>query len=407
MIVAADRKQAQTVFGYVRGLLTSVPVLAQMVESEIKESISLTNGIRIAVVTASHRTSRGFTVVGAVLDELGFWKTDDAEIVSSIRHAMLTVPDALLLVISSPFAQSGELWRAHQAHWGKDGDSVLVWQAATQDMNPCVDDREIRRAYAEDRIAAQSDYGARFRPTSEAHIFTKEALSAVIESGITQREPQSQHRYVAFVDAAGGSGHDSFAVATSHAERDSEGRIISVLDCIREYRPPFSPEEVIKKIAGVLKLYHVTTVTGDAFAGAFAVEAFSKCGIRLMISKEHKSEIYGLALTLLNSKRIKLLDNAQLHAQLLNLVRRQSSGKSRIDHSKYPGARDDAANAACGSLLLAARRNPDVGDVGITFSGRPVTSNVCVYCGGTGELGSGSDEAPRMPCFCVGGLARV
>jgi hypothetical protein len=45
-------------------------------------------------------------------------------------------PDALLLCASSPYARRGALWDAHRKHFGKDGDPVLVWQAATRTMNP-------------------------------------------------------------------------------------------------------------------------------------------------------------------------------------------------------------------------------------------------------------------------------
>ena len=48
----------------------------------------------------------------------------DTEILNALRPAMATVPGALLLSISSPYAKRGELWRAHEAHYGKGGDGT-------------------------------------------------------------------------------------------------------------------------------------------------------------------------------------------------------------------------------------------------------------------------------------------
>jgi len=139
-------------------------------------------GITIEIHTSSYRAVRGYTVVGAVLDELAFWPTDDSanpdtEVLNALRPAMATVPGALLLAISSPYARRGELWRAHEAHFGKDGDPVLVWQAPTLTMHPALDRQVVADAYAEDPAVAGAEYGAEFRSDLE-RIFTREVLSA-------------------------------------------------------------------------------------------------------------------------------------------------------------------------------------------------------------------------------------
>src|SRR5262249_19693304 len=139
-IIAADRQQARNVFGYVGGLLEGCPLLAQMIVNRTAEAIELTNGVRLEVHTASFRAVRGYTVVGAVLDEVAFWRADDSanpdkEILTALRPAMATVPGALLLAISSPYSRRGVLWDAYRRHYGQDGD-VLVWQAPTRAMNP-------------------------------------------------------------------------------------------------------------------------------------------------------------------------------------------------------------------------------------------------------------------------------
>ena len=56
--------------------------------------------------------------------------------INAIRPGMATIPGAMLLVRSSPYARRGALWDAHRRHFGKDGDPILVWQAPTRTMNP-------------------------------------------------------------------------------------------------------------------------------------------------------------------------------------------------------------------------------------------------------------------------------
>src|SRR5262249_38975228 len=62
MIVAADRKQARVIMRYCKGLLASVPMLAQLIQrdrdgvSDI--SLDLSNRVTLEVHTASYRTTR-------------------------------------------------------------------------------------------------------------------------------------------------------------------------------------------------------------------------------------------------------------------------------------------------------------------------------------------------------------
>jgi hypothetical protein len=74
-------------------------MLRQLVEAERQEAIDLSNRVTIEVHTASFRTTRGYTIVAALLDEIAFWPTDpdsadpDAEVVSAIKPSMATIPE--------------------------------------------------------------------------------------------------------------------------------------------------------------------------------------------------------------------------------------------------------------------------------------------------------------------------
>ena len=143
MIIAADRKQARVILRYIKSLLQGVPMLRQLIERETAESIDLRNGITIEIHTCRFRAVRGYTVVAALLDEVAFWRSDDSanpdtEILTALRPAMVTVPGAMLLAASSPYARRGVLYEAWRDHYGQDDGQMLVWQADTRTMNPTV-----------------------------------------------------------------------------------------------------------------------------------------------------------------------------------------------------------------------------------------------------------------------------
>ena len=89
-----------------------------MVERRTRESIYLDNCIIIEITTCNFRTIRGDTVVAAIAEEIAFWRSDDSSnpdfaVLAVLRPAMATVPDSLLICISSPYSRRGALWEAY------------------------------------------------------------------------------------------------------------------------------------------------------------------------------------------------------------------------------------------------------------------------------------------------------
>ena len=349
LIIATDRRQARVIFRYIRALLTDVPMLARMIKREASESFDLSNGVSIEVATASYRSIRGYTIVAALCDEIAFWPTDDSaqpdyEILDAIRPGMATIPGALLLCASSPYARRGALWTAHRQHFGRDGSPILVWQADTRTMNPTVPNDVIAAAEERDPASAAAEYGAQFRSDVESFV-SREAVESCVSLGVRERAPISKLRYIAFVDPSGG-GADPMTLAIGHKQ---DGALI--LDAVRERRPPFRPDEVVAEFAALLKSYRVTKVTGDRYAGDWPRESFRPHNITFDTSNKTKSELYQDLLPAINSGRVDLLDHPQLVAQLVGLERRTArGGRDSIDHA--PGAHDDLANAVAGVVAM-------------------------------------------------------
>ena len=101
MIIARDRRQARVIKRFITGLLRSVPMLARTIESETQEIIELRNSVNIEIHTASFRSTRGYTIITALLDEVAYWDVDensaepDVEVINAIRPGMATVPGAM------------------------------------------------------------------------------------------------------------------------------------------------------------------------------------------------------------------------------------------------------------------------------------------------------------------------
>ena len=353
MVLAADRRQARVIFRYVTAFLDGVPMLKAMVKSVTKETIDLSNRVVIEVHTASYRSVRGYTLLAVIADEIAFWRSEDSanpdvEILNAVRPGMATIPDSLLLCISSPYARRGALWNAFKKYYGTDNSRILVWRAPTQAMNPSVESAVIDEAIREDETAARAEYFAEFRRDIETFI-RREAVETVVIPGRRELPPALHSTYIAFVDPSGGSS-DSMTLAIAHEEERSGGGLKYVLDLVREERPPFSPDGVVREFAFELKRYGVAWVYGDCYGGEWPRERFEAHDISYDIAEHTRSELYLELLPAINSCRVELLDNPRLISQFMNLERRTTrSGRDAIDHP--PQGHDDVANAVAGALV--------------------------------------------------------
>jgi len=347
-VLAADRRQARTIMGYVKAFLEH-PQLKDLVEHESAESIQLRGSILIEVVTASYRAVRSRTVIAALCDEISFWRSDDSslnpdtEIIAALEPAMATIPNALLLGASSPYGRRGVLWEAFDKYYGKP-DGPLIWKAPTWIMNPTVPQTFLDEKFVEDPQSYAAEYGAEFRSDVDAFI-DREALDKVIRE-THEWPPRLGFQYQAFTDPSGGTS-DSFTIAIGHIDKQSRK---GVLDAIRERRPPFSPDTVVKEFCDLLKQYRVSRVEGDFYGGDWVSERFRVHGINYVVAERRKSDIYLEFLPMLNAGRVELLENRHMYGQFLGLERRLArGGHESIDHP--PGGHDDIANVVAGVMV--------------------------------------------------------
>ena len=232
-----NRAQARSIKRYISGLLRETPMLAPVIEEETAESIRLRNRICIEIHTASYRSTRGYTIVAALLDEVAIWESDgtsagpDVEVINAIKPGMATIPGAMLLCASSPHARRG----AYRQHFGQNDDPVLVWQATTRAMNPRVPQAFMDAHMARDPARAQAEYGAQFRTDVETFI-SREVVDAAIVPGRHELPRIAGVKYVGFVDPSGGSS-DSMTLAIAHVEGDAAGSRRAVVELSARFGP--------------------------------------------------------------------------------------------------------------------------------------------------------------------------
>jgi hypothetical protein len=374
-ILSRAKSEAQQIKRYVDSIF-SAPALRWMVQGpQSAEVVRIQHdpkhpGCEISIRAATIMAGRSFATPLAVLDELAFFRADesanpDVEIIRSITPGMATVPDPLLLGLSSPYARRGVLWAKYREHWGQSGD-ILVWKAPTLVMFPGNQRvaEYVAQEYKADPVSAAAEYGAEFRTDIEQ--FVSDEVVEGCTDDVESRLPVPGVQYVAFADPSGGTS-DSMTLAIGHWEPPSGEHVgRAVLDLVMESPAPFDPGDVIREHAAVLRLYGVSLVEGDRYAGEWPAMRYREAEImdeggrrikyvvRYATSEMIKSELYRHLLPLMTSGVARLLKSPRLKAQLTGLDRfRSRSGRDSIDHQ--PGGHDDVANAVAGVLVRADR----------------------------------------------------
>ena len=351
LLIGQDQRAAlRAVFTYTREPFRAVPALRGEVVRETADTLELQSGVSVACYPCRPEAVRGVRAVVAVLDELAFYRSSenlpaDREMLRAVRPCLATT-GGKLIILSSPYGQSGLLWDLYRTHYGRDDSPVLVWQAAAPAMNPTLPADYLQRMQADDPEAYRSEVLGEFR-AGVATLLDPGALEGCVIPGRRELLPQPDLDYGAFTDPSGGRG-DAWTVAIGHRAGEQ-----CVLDCLRAWPPPFNPAGVAAEVAAVLKTYDIRSVVGDRFGGEWPREALQGHGIDYEIAEHPKSDLYLNLLPLVNAGQVALLDRPDLLRELRALERhRGPSGRDRVDHR--PGEHDDLANSVAGLLDLLA-----------------------------------------------------
>jgi hypothetical protein len=390
-VTAADKVQARVIFNYAHGILRSSPILAQYVVNSTKDTIELSTHVDIQIRAADYRSIRGPTYVAGLCDEVASWPSDphsarpDMEFIEAIEPGMLTIPNSMLVLISSPYARRGALWHYYEHFYSQESDECLVIQAPSILLNPTLDRKYIDKKIAAS-VAARSEYLGTWREDIESFL-SYEAIQAVI-GGHSELLPEDYTTYRAAVDVSGGR-HDAFALSIGH--HDGE-RI--VVDKVRFWDPPLNPLEVVGEIVEVCKPYGITSIVGDKYAAEWSSTAFEKAGLHYRAAPLVKSDLYLNLEPVINTQKIVLPNNERLVVELRNLERRRGRTRDIVDHPPQRGATDDVANTT--ALVAFELKDKAVGEgkvhISLSTTGQMIgAADPAMVRDILGEWGSGGD----------------
>ena len=364
VLVAQDmRGSMRAAFQYIRQAFERVPMLARMVAAQTAETITLTNGVTIAVYPCRPSAVRGIRALVAVADELAFYRTSDGnpvdtEMLRALRPALATT-GGKLIVQSSPYGQTGALWELHRRAFGNESSTTLVWQATAPTMHVGLPADYLARMEADDPEAYRSEVLGEFR-AGLATLLDPEALDACVAEW-REQPPRDGVAYHVGADISGGQ-RDATTAAASFLDGD---RV--VIAAVRAWPAPHNPEQVMGEVVEFAKSYRCGhRIVADRYAAQFPARAAERHGARLEPSELDRSALYLELLPRVQAGTIVIPNDPATLRELRGLERKRGfAGKDRVDHR--PGAHDDRANAlALAAYLAGGRRRSHAGTVKLT-----------------------------------------
>ena len=249
LLVAQDQRAAMRVLlQYARAPFETVAALRQSVETSLSGSVTLENGVVLSAYPCRPAAVRGLRARVVVLDELAFYRSSenlplDREALRAVRPCLATT-GGKLVILSSPYGQSGALWDLHRRHYGRDDASTLIWQASAPEMNSTLSKDYLERMEQDDPDAYRSEVLGEFR-AGLALLLDPDAIADCVTEGVRERAPTEGVSYKAFADPSGGR-RDAFTVGIGHRDGD-----VAVLDVLRAWSAPFDPSVVVAEAEAV------------------------------------------------------------------------------------------------------------------------------------------------------------
>lgn len=331
------------------------------------EEAKFKNGIILRAQPNNVKASRGSAIVGATLDELGFWYKDsksanpDKEVEISISAAMTQFePAAKQWRFTTPWTKEGLAYEAFIAgtegrNFPKDTDADIVEQyedhlvlyaptAAMDIPEPLITRGKLRRKKKRDPEAYEREFMAKFIDSTVGFL-AHAKINEAVDTGVTAREPIPSAPNVAVMDPAFRG--DTYVLAVGHMDSDKG----FVQDFVQGWTPlpgeRLNPAVVLDEIKPILEKYELSVVYSDQYQleslQQLAMDRdFVIFGVDL--TKVSKPKVMQNLATMLNQGKAKLLDHAEQTRQLKEL-RKTVTPSGHVQVAAPPGDHDDYATA--------------------------------------------------------------
>jgi hypothetical protein len=388
--VAQDLRQAKYALHDIVANLESIPFLASPLKTgaprmgkPTADRVDLWNGMTVMTTPPTVKSVRGYDSPCAVMDEVAVWYQDadsanpDFEVYRQLksRQAQFDAQAVKLIGLSSPWNKGGLLWQRCKA--GTKGSLLrcefhddqslvvpfeeiarcrdcakaqrphrrhLVMTMPTAAMgNPLVSRTYLEEQQSGDPRAFRRECLAEFLD-SVSGFLDPDLLHASVSRGIVLRDPIPGCNYVGAIDPA--FKRDSFALCIGHVE--SGGRV--VYDYVKRWEraagdPPLNPEKCLQECFALASAYGLTTLFTDQHEVSSLKVLANQMGktlAEISLQVGSKAEIWGSFASLLNQRKVSLLDHEESINELLCLERALTQG-GNIAIGAPNGMRDDLA----------------------------------------------------------------
>jgi hypothetical protein len=260
----------------------------------------------------------------------------------------------LILLISTPWRQTGLLWDLYTKEHGRS-KSAVVLQGSTRIMRPDKSQQDIDDEYERDPESARAELGAEFLENVSA-LLPPADLEAAIDRGVTRKQPMEdpRWRYLAAMDPSG-LRNDSWAFTVLGGKGDDVVQFVS-----RGWYPGTPVERIVEEIKAELGRFRLSSVYTDQYGSEITASLFTGAGIRVHErpftagASSPKALGFKALKEMILSQRIMLLDDPIQTKELRLLeVTRLSGGGERI---AAPGRLHD--DRACALALAMSEVRP-------------------------------------------------
>lgn len=375
--VAQDMNLAQTNMRGIVNIMAQSPMLSTLIPADGggTEQIKFTHGITLEAMSNTIKAARGYAIVFAVLDELGFWYKDakaanpDKEVAVAIDYAMQQFGTAKQVRITTPWTKEGLAYEAFVAgtegrnlNRKEDPDGIeamedhLVVYAPTAAMGipePLVTRKKLSRKRKQDPLTFARESLAVFIDAQMGFLNHGRIADAVEKSKTLKLLPDINVAYVAVMDPAFRS--DDYTLTILH--KDQNHGIVQ--DFVQGWSPEpglrLNPSSIMDEVKRVLDAFHLSFVVSDQFHNDtlsemaldrdFAVYAFD-------MTKTSKPKVMQELATKLNAGQLVLQDHRTQTLQLQQLQRTALDGGG-MKISAPPGKQDDYAMGLALGVYMA------------------------------------------------------
>lgn len=413
-LLAQERDVSCEVFRYLAGY-NEFPELARYIKA-IRDShndrrITFTNGVEARVVTASKKSVRGPTFIGAVADEIAFWPHEgdarDVDVLDALTPGLMRsegTPPRRLWAISSANIKSGWAWETFDRAYGQPSSVWTVRRATSRFVRPNLDEAEIA-ADCEGRPGKRErEYESEWLLSGEEAFFGGTMIESCVDAKrpLTLPTPIDGLRYYVAIDAA--FLHDEFAVAVVASHMAFPAGVEIVSDTKRSRRTDvvyttgwtaprgkeLSPAECVVRVVEICRHFGTPRVYADQHASVSLRELFRAHGVRMIerpwshgdaaTSKAHRFDAVRMAA--LQSALTLPPDPAVLASLATVTSSPTSDGGVRIVKSKGDDracaivlaaseALGAAPSIATATLTYWERRQREIADRALAFVGMP------------------------------------